>query len=336
MSAENTSRNEYWVGFDLGGTKMMATVFDRGFEVLSRVRKKTKAHEGADSGVERIISLVEQSLDQAGIGREDVSGIGVGTPGPLDLDKGVLIDLPNLGWSNVPLKEKMERAFGCPVVVSNDVDAGTYGEYRFGAAKGARCVVGVFPGTGIGAGCVYEDNILRGKTRSCLEIGHCQMLSDGPLCGCGRHGCLETVASRLSLAAAAAAAAHRGQAPHLFEAAGMDLSNIKSGALAASIEAGDAAVETIVRNGARWLGIAVANVVNLLLPDIVVLGGGMVEAMPDLFRKEVEEAARERVMPAFESAFEVAVAELGDDATVLGAAAWAEHGLAAGPPGGGK
>lgn len=321
--------HKYWIGFDLGGTKMMAKVFDEKFETLARERKKTKAHEGAEAGVERIAGTIHEAVNAAGIDVEHLAGIGCGVPGPLDIDKGILLDLPNLGWRNVRLKKALEEEFGCPAVIANDVDAGTYGEYRFGAGKGARSMLGVFPGTGIGGGFVYDGKILRGKRHSCLEIGHCQVVSDGALCGCGRRGCLETVASRLSVSAAAAAAAHRGEAPHLLESAGMDISSIKSGALADSIAAGDKSVEQIVRDAARWLGIAIANVVNLLAPDIVVLGGGMVKAMPDLFLKEAGDAARDRVMPSFVKMFEVRIAELGDEATALGSAAWAHDSLEA-------
>jgi len=314
---------KYWVGFDLGGTKMMAEVFDEEFKILARERKKTKAHEGAEAGLERIAALIHEALDEADVGLDRLAGIGCGVPGPLDIDKGVLLDLPNLGWQDVRLKKALEDEFACPVAVANDVDAGTYGEYRYGAGKGARSVLGVFPGTGIGGGFVYDGKILRGKRHSCLEIGHCQVVSDGALCGCGRRGCLETVASRLAVSAAAAAAAHRGDAPHLLESTGMDISSIKSGALADAIAAGDTVIEQIVRDAARWLGIGIANAVNLLAPDIVVLGGGLVEAMPLLFLEAAGDAAHSRVMPSFETMFEVRVAELGDDATALGAAAWA-------------
>lgn len=317
----------FWVGFDLGGTKMMATVFDDGFKTLARKRKKTKAHEGAEAGLGRVKALIESVLDSAGVCAGDVAGIGMGSPGPLDLERGILLELPNLGWKQVRLKDALEAEFGCQVVVSNDVDAGTYGEFRFGAARKARCAVGVFPGTGIGGGCVYDGRILRGGSQSCLEIGHLQMVPRGSLCGCGRRGCLETVASRLAVASAAAAAAHRGEAPYLLEHSGMDVSKIKSGALADAIANGDRAVETIVREAAGWLGTAIANAVNLLLPDIVVLGGGMVEAMPDIFLREAKAAARSRVMPSFEKSFKIAVAELGDDAAAMGAAAWAQASL---------
>ena len=315
---------EYWVGFDLGGTKMLATVFDGNFKKLGRERKRTNGAEGAEAGVERVINTIDGALADAKIERGQLAGIGMACPGPLDLNKGVLIEAPNLGWKNVAIKQLLERQYGCPVVILNDVDAGVYGEYRFGAGRDARCVIGVFPGTGIGGGCVYEDRIIRGKVRSAMEIGHVRV-APGPRCGCGRRGCLEAVASRLAISAAVAAAAYRGQAPHLMKHCGTDLSKIRSSALADSIKAGDTAVEHIVRDAAATIGVALGGIINVMSPDVVVLGGGLVEAMPKLFVEEVEKAARGTVMPSFEDTFKVQVAKLGDDATSLGAAAWMQH-----------
>lgn len=314
---------EYWAGFDLGGTKMLAMVFDGRLRVVGRKRRKTKAKETEQSGIERIVETIESALMEAGISAGDLRGIGVGCPGPLDLEHGILLESANLGWANMPLKEMLEKALGCPAVIMNDVDGGVYGEYRMGVAKKARCVLGVFPGTGIGGGCVYEGRIHQGNNRSCMEIGHLRVQPDGALCGCGQRGCLETVASRLAISAAAASAAFRGETPNLLRKAGTDLSNIRSGVLAEAVAAGDKVLEGIIRNAAQWLGVGVGMAVNLLGPDLVVLGGGLVEAMPDLFRKETEASARSHVMPAFKNTFRVVIAGLGDDATATGSAAWA-------------
>jgi len=153
------------------------------------------------------------------------------------------------------------------------------------------------------------------------------VVPDGAPCGCGRRGCLETVASRLAMSAEIAKAAYRGQAPHLLRVAGTDLANIRSGILAEVIAEGDEVVEQIVRAGARHLGMAIAGVVNLLLPDCIVLGGGLVEALPTLYLDEVANELRRRVMPTYAKSFVLKTAELGDDAGVLGAAAWARHNL---------
>lgn len=313
----------YSIGFDLGATKMMAVVFDAKFRPLARRRRKTKGSQSARDGIARIAETIREALDEAGVSPQQVSCIGIGVPGPVDMKRGRVAHMPNLGWKNTPVRARLAAFFDRPVAVLNDVDAGTYGEYRFGAGIGARCVLGVFPGTGIGGGCVYEGRILHGANLSCMEIGHIPVLPGGVRCGCGRRGCLETVASRLAIAAAAATAAAQGAAPHLAEATGGAIREIRSSVLKAAIAAGDTPIEDALGQAAQWLGVGVAAAVNLLLPDVVVLGGGLVEAFPVLFRTEVANVARERVMPAFQREFKVCVAALGDDATAMGAAAWA-------------
>ncbi|MBC7855788.1 MAG: ROK family protein [Pirellulaceae bacterium] len=317
-------RKKHWVGFDLGGTKMMSAVFNEEFRTLGRKRRKTKGLEGAKVGMERIIETIRDALEEAKLKDDDIAGIGIGCPGNVDLDRGVILDTANLSWKNVHVKSMLEEAFGAPTVILNDVDAGVYGEYRFGSGKNARCLVGVFPGTGIGGGCVYQGEIIRGKTMSCFEIGHMQVSPGGLLCGCGRIGCLETEASRLAIASAAAAAAFRGEAPNLFKVAGTDVAAIRSSVLAQAIKDGDKVVEQIVIRAARLIGSAVGDVANLLAPDIVVLGGGLVEAMPQLFVSHVEEAAKNRAAPPVAKSFKVVAARLADEAVVRGAAAWAE------------
>ena len=321
------SDERYWLGFDLGGTKMMATVFDAGFKIIGSQRTKTKGCEGAKDVLDRIVKTIKDAADDAHIKAQHLGAIGIGCPGPLDLDRGIILEAPNLGWKNVTLKDTLEKEFGCPTVIANDVDAGTYGEYRFGAGQKARCVVGIFPGTGIGGACIYEGRIFRGRTGSCMEIGHVCVQPGGRVCGCGQRGCLETVASRLAISAEAAAAAYRGEAPHLLELAGTDLSSIKSGVLAKAVAA-DPVIERIVRNAAQHLGGAIANVVNLLAPDVVILGGGLVEAMSDLFVGEARKTVDCRAMKSFTKSLKIVAAQLGDNATVMGAAALAAEGKA--------
>jgi len=316
-------KRDKWIGFDLGGTKMLAAVFNSSFECLGRERKRTKGRDGAEAGMNRIIDAIKDALDDAGCSADEVAAIGIGCPGPLDLERGIMIDAPNLGWHETAVAAILQKEFGCDAYLVNDVDAGVFGEYQFGAGKQARCVLGVFPGTGIGGGCVYDGKIFRGSRHSCMEIGHMQVAPDGQLCGCGRRGCLETVASRLAIASNAAKAAFRGEAPYLLENTGLTLSEIRSRAIANSVKHGDKAVQQIVKTAAHYLGVAVGNLVNLLAPDVIVLGGGLVEAMPELLTKQVAASATRTAMTAYENSFEVAPAALGDDAAIMGAAAWA-------------
>jgi len=318
-------KDEKWIGFDLGGTKMLAKLFDADFSAISKERKKTRGTDGADAVIQKIIRTIHGALTEGDTSVDQLNGIGIGVPGPVDQATGIVREAANLNWNDVPLGDILTKEFKCPVVVSNDVDAGVYGEYCFGAAKGSRTTLGVFPGTGIGGGCVYDGQMVTGKGISCLEIGHTIVEQDGRLCGCGGRGCLETVASRLAVSAAAAQAAYRGEAPHLFEAAGTDLADMRSGVLAKAIEAGDTIIEELVKRAASHLGVAIGNFIHLFAPDTVVLGGGMVEAMPDLYVNSVYKNARKSVMPCYGDTFKVVAAKLGDDAAVMGAAAWARQ-----------
>lgn len=317
-------KKQVWVGCDIGGTKLMVAVYDERFGTMARVRKKNKAGLGAKAGVTRIGDTIDEALVSAGVGPDQVRGIGVGAAGFLDLEKGLILHAPNLGWRRTAIRRELEQRLKVPVSLINDVDAGTYGEYRLGVAQQARCVVGVFPGTGIGGACIYEGHLIHGKTGSAMEIGHVCVQPEGNLCGCGRFGCLETVASRLAISAQIAAAAYRNDTPGLCALTGTNLTLIRSGVIAAALRAGDPVVDLIVRHAARQIGVALVAPLLLLAPDLILLGGGMVEEMPSLFVQEVRASLRQHAVKSFVRNVKVVAAELGDDAVVMGAAAFAE------------
>lgn len=309
---------DIWIGFDLGGTKMLAVAFDNDLKPLGRRRRKTR---GSDSGIARVISTIKKLLEENEIDQNRIAGIGIGCPGPIDLEAGRLLSSPNLSWDTVDVRKALSKQFGCPVTVVNDVDAGVYGEYRFGAAVGSRCVVGIFPGTGVGGACVYEGKILHGAGISCMEIGHTRISSGVQCSGGAIPGTLETQASRLAIAAEAAKLAYRGEAPALFKDAGTDLAAIRSGSLADAVRNGDKAVKRVIEEAATLIGYAVVNVVHMLCPDKIVLGGGLVEAMESLLLDGVRKTAHDCVMPVYKDRFKIVAAKLGDDAGVMGAAA---------------
>lgn len=322
-------KRKIWIGFDLGGTKMLAVVFDDKLKVLGKKRRKTRGNEGEQVALERLAEAILMALEEAKVSPEEIAGIGAGVPGPLDLQKGIILEAPNLGWRNVALQEFLSKRFNCPALICNDVDAGVFGEYTLGAAQGQRCVLGVFPGTGIGGGCVYEGKIFRGSRSSCMEVGFLQMGTEGPAAGVGPVGTLEGLASRLAISAEAAKAVFRGQAPHLKEFAGTDISKIRSSVLAKSIDMGDKAIEQIVRRAAEQVGRGIGSLINILAPDVVVLGGGLVEAMPRLYLEGVREGVKRNVLPSLAECARLKVSELGDLAGAIGAAAWVRQESAA-------
>lgn len=312
------------VGMDIGGTKMMAVVFDEKFRPVGRYRKKSK---GKVAPEEHVFNIIQGALDDAGVG--DIEGIGMGSPGPLDPEKGVVIDTPNLGWKNFPLAKLVGEKFGVPTVLDNDVNMGTYGEWCFGEVKDCRYLLGMFPGTGIGGGIIIDGKLYHGATGSAGEVGHMTLEVDGPFCGCGKNGCLEGLASRIAIAKEVAALAARGDAPYILENYGTDLAKIRSGALSRAVEAGEKQVEAVIRRAAFYVGVGVANLINVLSPEAVVLGGGLVEAMESLYLEEVKRAVKTHAMPFLRKDVRIVPAKLGDDAVAMGAARLIHDKLAA-------
>ena len=205
-------------------------------------------------------------------------------------------------------------------MVDNDVNVGTYGEYRFGEIKDCESVLGVFPGTGIGAGIIIDRKLYYGFSGAAGEFGHMTVQIDGPYCGCGKRGCLEGIASRVAIAADVAALAARGDAPYILEKCGTDLTKIRSSALADAVKAGEKMVEGVIRKAAYYVGMATGNAINILSPEAVVLGGGLVEAMPELYLEEVKRGIKDHAMPSLRKDVRIVTAKLGDDAVVLGGA----------------
>jgi glucokinase len=318
---------DHIIGLDIGGTKTLAVVYDREFQEKGKCRRKTQT-KSTEPTEDRICRIVSEAIKNAGVTK--IKGIGVGSPGPLDPATGVIIDTPNLAWKNFPLAKTLQKAFGVPVVVDNDVNVGTYGEWRFGEVSGCRNVVGVFPGTGIGGGIIIDGKLLHGFSGAAGEVGHMTIDIDGPFCGCGKRGCLEALASRIAIASRVAAAAARGDAPYILANAGTDLANIRSGMLAKAIENGDKIVEAIVRRAAYTTGIAVANLINILSPEAVVLGGGLVESMEKIYLEETQRAVKEHAMPFLRKNVRIVAARLGDYAVAKGAAKLIQEHLAAG------
>jgi glucokinase len=315
----------FWIGFDLGGTKMLATVLDEHYQVLGTARKATNGSEGLARGKSKIVKAIGEAIAAAGVDPAGLRGIGIGCPGLVNPEKGILINAPNLGWSNVNLKQLLGSAFKVPVAVMNDVDAGTYGEYALGAGKGAKSVLGVFPGTGLGAGYVFNGELVQGKTVSAMELG--MVYLPGTHIGSAEHGVvmLEDLTSRLNLAAQGGVACYRGQADVLNKKTAGNLRDMKSKALAASLRGGDEGTMILFRNSVRYLGLGVAMVVNLLGPDRIVLGGGLVEEMPSLYVNLLKEEVGRYALPSLAKATRFVVAKLGGNAVAIGSAAWLRH-----------
>ena len=315
------------VGIDLGGSKMLAAVY-RGGRRLGSAKRSTRPTAGADGLAADLVATVEAALTAVKGERPAPAAIGVGAPGPIDARNGTLVGPPNLGVSHFPIGDRLEEAFGVPVVVENDVSAGTYGEHRYGAARGRRHVIGVFPGTGIGGGLVLDGRLYRGARGNAGEVGHMILQFGGPMCGCGQYGCLEAVASRSAIARDLIAQAAIGRVPSVAAKAGTDVRAVRSRMIARVLAAGERPGVELLERAAERLGIGIANCVNLLNPELVVLGGGLVEKLGDWLIERAADSMRRHALPALAEGVEVVAAALGDEAVVRGAAALAQESLA--------
>jgi glucokinase len=316
------------IGIDIGGTKILAVALDPRFHVLAQTKLKTKPERGADYFLDSITEAVDQTLQEAHVRPSQVLAVGAGCPGFINSNTGVVANSANLPFlQNYPLAKKLSKRLKRPVTIGNDVQTGLYGEHQFGAARGLKNVVGIFMGTGIGGSIIIDGKTYSGTSGSAGEVGHVLFDANGPFCGCGRRGCYEAYAGRLAIASECAAAAARQRAPTLYTLAGTDLRAIKSGVLARAASK-DRAVTEILRSKAQIVGTLMTQLVNILNPEMIVLGGGVVQAMPRLIVGEAERTMRALAIPNSARRVRVTAAKLGDYSVAMGAAkrAWDRFG----------
>jgi glucokinase len=309
----------YVVGIDIGGTNIVVgTVAEDGSEVLGLVSEPTFAEQGADAVLERIVRLARASM--AAAGRRDIVGLGIGSPGPLDTARGIVLLTPNLGWTNYPLRDRLAGALGLPATLDNDANCAVFGEWWRGAARGADHVVGLTIGTGIGGGIVLGGQIYRGASDIAGEIGHMTIDSTGRRCKCGNYGCLEAYASGPAIAARAVEGVEAGAETALPQYVDGDLTKITAQVVYEAAHDGDEYARDVVRDTAEFLGAGVANIINIFNPQVVVICGGVTLAGDRLFAPLGRAVKRRAFKPAV-AVCRIVPGELTGTAGVYGAAA---------------
>ena len=302
----------------MGGTKILAALVDSNGCITSRAKKKTRAELGPEAVLERIHQTARETLQGAGIETGQVGCLGIGAPGPLDPKAGVVLEAPNLKWRNVHLKAFLEEKLGIETYLSNDVNAGTWGEFKLGAGRGALSCVGVFIGTGIGGGLVLDGKLWEGASHVAGEIGHICVDPNGPVCGCGRCGCLEAFASRTAMTREVLRIAKKAKKTKSYT---VDQGGqIRSKQYKQAFDSGDELFTHVIHNAAGHLGIGLGSVANLLNPECIILGGGLVEALGKPYVDLVEQSFNERTFASAASAVRIVEAALGDDAGIIGTA----------------
>ena len=316
----------YVIGMDVGGTKILATVVDRDGQIVAEAKSKTRAKTGPDAVIERMAETARQAASKAGIDWTQVKGLGIGAPGPIDPDKGIVYHPPNLpGWDEIALGPRLSAALDVPACLQNDVNLGTLGEYALGAGRGTKDMVGIFVGTGVGGGLILDGKLRSGFRHAAAEVGHMIILADGPVCGCGKRGCLESVASRTAIERdirLGIAAGRESLIPQMVKTK----RGIGSGVLAKALRAGDPLVCEVLGKAQWYLGLLTASIVNLIDPEMVVFGGGVVEALGEAFLEPIRTTARQYyIQQTGADQIRIVAGELGDYAGVLGAAVLARQ-----------
>ena len=315
-----TTKGDFFVGVDLGGTKILAGAFDGQMTCLGRNKMSTKPERGTNEVIERIARCVRDAVDECDLDFKQLRGVGVGAPGAIDVAAGRVIFAPNLQWQDVPLKKALEKELGVPVSIENDANSAMLGVFETELQSKPRHVIGIFIGTGIGGGIMVDGKLYSGFNGTAGEVGHMILEVGGPKCNCGNRGCFEALASRTAIFRKIHAAVKDGQKTILTDMLGPDLTDLRSGDLRKAIRKGDDLVEKVIEEAAEYVGIAVANFMNIFNPQTIVLGGGVIDAMGDEMMAIIVATAGDYALNGTSKGVEIIASKTGDDAGIIGAA----------------
>lgn len=309
---------DYSICLDIGGTKVLGAIFDNKEKPIYRLKKKTKSGGDSSENIEQvIISVVQEMIKESGIKKSEISAIAAGAPGVINQDEGVVLFSPNLPWRDYDIRRPIEKEFGVPFHIGNDVNVGVLGEYKYGAVKGYKNVVGFFVGTGMGGGLILDGKLFTGHLFKAAEYGHMVLDPEGPLCNCGQRGCLEAFSSKQGMSAYIRQQVSRGRTSLMADA--LDGSAFKSKALKRALQEGDTVAMEAVDRACHYLAVATGNMINTISPDAVVYGGGVIEAVGDIFLEKILAEVDRYCMTSIRPTVELKKAALGDDSVLYGA-----------------
>jgi glucokinase len=316
---------KFIVGVDLGGTNIVVgALSEDGSRELAMRSEPTRSDQGADAVVDRMVRMIDtviaETIAATGVKRDACLGVGVGAPGPLDRENGVVLTTPNLGWTNFPLRQVIAERVGLQATLDNDANCATLGEWWLGAARGARNVVGMTIGTGIGGGLILDGRLYHGGSDVAGEIGHTTIDVTGRRCKCGNYGCLEAYASGPSIAERAREALQGDDDSLLSRMVDGDLARLTAATVYEAAKRGDDVARDVVRETARFLGTGIANLLNIFNPDVVVIAGGVTQAGEALF-DPLQREVRRRAFRAAVDACRIVPGALPGTAGVVGAVA---------------
>ncbi|QQS37105.1 MAG: ROK family protein [Ignavibacteriales bacterium] len=308
----------------MGGTKILGAAINSREGIIARVKKPTEINSNHRVYVNHLAELVNDVVVAARLKPQQVKAVCLGVPGLLNPFSGVIAVAPNLGLKNFNIKQKLEKLIPYPVLIENDVNLGALGIKYFGLGKNAKDMLVVFIGTGIGGALIFDDRIFRGANFAAGEIGHINIDKKGPLCGCGKRGCFESFASRASIVKAIKKDLVKNKKSVLTKIVGPG-KQIKSRALAEAVKAGDKLVIAHLTNACVTIGQVLSNTTNLLNLDLIVLGGGLIEALDNFMMPIIRKSFRENVLKDSAKGLKILPTKLGDDAALYGGIPLAEE-----------
>jgi len=307
----------HWIGVDLGGTKILAGLFDENLNLLARSKQPTGSESGPQGVFMRLAQAMDAVVREAHVSRESIAGIGLAVPGQIDHAKQRVRFAPNLVWKDLDPREFMPKEWACPLVLENDVRMGTYGEFARGHARGSQNIFGIFVGTGVGGGLILNGELYNGFNGHAGEIGH--IVVDWR-----RGHTLESIAGRKFQMKRAKDLLDDAPKRIRKEWKGIDLAKVKSSQLAEFYQKSDAIAVRVIDDAARAVGTTVASVVNLLSPEVVIVGGGVAGALGESFLERIWDIAQRFFLPGAAEGIKFLPAALGDDAAIVGVAAYAQ------------
>lgn len=311
---------KYNICLDIGGTKVLGAIFDSKDNIVCRYKKKSTESGASSQNVQEvIISVVEELLATSGIKKSQINAISAGAPGVIDQAAGIILFTPNLPFRNYDIRTPLEEKFGVPFYIGNDVNVGVLGEHRYGAAKGYDNVVGFFVGTGMGGGLILNGSLFTGNGFKAAEYGHMILDPEGPLCGCGQRGCLEAFSSKQGISGYIRQQVSRGRESEMAEQVQNGV--FRSKYLKKALANHDRVTEEAIDRACHYLAIAAGNLINTISPEVVVFGGGVVEATGDLICNKVLEEIDRYCMTSIRPTVELKTAALGDDSNIYGSLA---------------
>jgi glucokinase len=312
----------FYLGIDLGGTNIKSGVVDDNGRVLSKISVATQADRGPGVGLDNLTEAGNRAVESSGLAWEQIAGVGLGSPGTMDLKEGLLLEPPNLpGWDNLPIRQLLSERLKKPTVFQNDGNAAAFGEYWTGAGKDAHSLVMFTLGTGIGCGIVMDGLILEGRHSHGAECGHIIIqMENGRRCSCGAYGHLEAYASATALVKRAHEALAGDEEPSRLR--DLDSEKITSRAISEAASVGDALARRLMRETAHYLAVGAVSLMHTIDPDLVLFGGGMINAGESLL-EDIRDEVRKRAFPIPAAKTRIAFAQLGEEAGFVGAAGWA-------------